>query len=133
MAKFCSRCGKKLEEGAVCDCAPVTKEVKTRDAVETAKNSLFDCLNIFKKIFTKPFDAIKTFVVENKFIAGIIFEILHFDARARASATSSNLNVGTGGSPNLSHSSSRISEWSLSQSMSVSFLYISILCEETEI
>jgi len=76
MAKFCSRCGKKLEEGAVCDCAPVTKEVKTGDAVETAKKSLFDCLNIFKKIFTKPFDAIKTFVVENKFIAGIIMVVL---------------------------------------------------------
>ena len=68
MAKFCSRCGKKLEDGMVCDCAPVVTEVADTDI----KESFLDCLGVLKGIFTKPFDTIKKFVTENKFITGII-------------------------------------------------------------
>lgn len=79
MAKFCTKCGKELEEGKTCECAnKVTSENKV---VSTTKNidikeSLMDCVNVFKKIFTKPFDAIKEFVAENKFIAGIIMIVV---------------------------------------------------------
>lgn len=67
MAKFCTKCGKKLEEGKVCECTVVSQTVDT-----SIKGSFVECLNVFKNIFTKPFDAIKSFVIENKFIAGII-------------------------------------------------------------
>ena len=75
MAKFCTKCGKKLEEGQVCDCSKNTK--KEEKVVETTtkvdiKESLMDCVDVFKKIFTKPMDAIKNFVCENKYVSGII-------------------------------------------------------------
>lgn len=78
MAKFCTKCGKKLEEGQVCNCSKAenkktTKKVVVEESTKIDfKESAMDCLNIFKKIFTKPVEAIKEFVVENKFIAGII-------------------------------------------------------------
>ena len=36
------------------------------------KESSLECLNVFKTIFTKPIDTIKDFVVDNKFVSGII-------------------------------------------------------------
>ncbi len=36
------------------------------------KQSSLDCLEVFKKIFTKPVDIINDFVKDNKFISGII-------------------------------------------------------------
>lgn len=79
MAKFCTKCGKKLEEGQVCDCSKNTK--KEEKVVETTtkvdmKESFMDCVDVFKKIFTKPMDAIKNFVCENKYIAGIIMIVV---------------------------------------------------------
>lgn len=81
MAKFCTKCGKPLEEGKKCTCEKSTKETKVVEAKTEStkvdiKESLMDCLNVFKKIFTKPVEAIKEFVVENKFIAGIIMIVL---------------------------------------------------------
>lgn len=78
MAKFCTKCGKELEEGKVCECS---NNVKSEKVVSTTSNidvkeSLMDCVNVFKKIFTKPFDAIKEFVTENKFVAGIIMIVV---------------------------------------------------------
>lgn len=78
MAKFCTKCGKKLEEGKACDCSK-TSTPKTVASTETKidiKESFMDCVNVFKKIFTKPLDAIKEFVCENKFVAGIIMVVL---------------------------------------------------------
>lgn len=78
MAKFCTKCGKPLEEGKVCSCS----QEETKTAVTTSnssvdiKESCMDCVNVFKKIFTKPMEAIKEFVCENKFIAGIIMIVL---------------------------------------------------------
>ena len=82
MAKFCTKCGKKLEEGQVCDCSKTVKQettVVTNTNANTGadiKESCMDCVNVFKNIFTKPFDAIKAFVCENKFVAGIIMIVL---------------------------------------------------------
>ena len=80
MAKFCTKCGKKLEEGQTCDC---TQNVSTTVSTNTTqsgsvdiKESLLDCLNVFKKIFTKPVEAVKEFVCDNKFIAGIIMTVI---------------------------------------------------------
>ena len=79
MAKFCTKCGKKLEEGKICDCVNNTKnEVKVVDSTTKIdiKESCMDCVNVFKNIFTKPFEAIKEFVSENKFVAGIIMVVV---------------------------------------------------------
>lgn len=78
MAKFCTKCGKKLEEGKTCDCSKTVKQetvVQSNTQVDF-KESCMDCLDVFKNIFTKPFDAIKKFVSENKFVAGIIMVVL---------------------------------------------------------
>lgn len=75
MAKFCTKCGKKLEEGMVCDCQNTNSNTNVTSNGSTnvdIKESFMDCVNAFKKVFTKPMDAIKEFVCDNKFIAGII-------------------------------------------------------------
>jgi hypothetical protein len=77
MAKFCTKCGSELVDGKCPNC----KEKKeTAEVVETQavdiKESFMDCLNIFKSIFTKPFETIKEFVTENKFVTGIIMIVL---------------------------------------------------------
>lgn len=80
MAKFCTKCGKKLEDGKTCDCQKnkkvEEKVVETTSTQIDIKESLMDCVNVFKKIFTKPVEAIKEFVCDNKFIAGIIMIVL---------------------------------------------------------
>jgi len=90
MAKFCSRCGRPLNEGEVCNCAPVVQQsapvAPQTVAVSAApaqaagsidiKGCLMDCVNIFKKIFTKPVEAIKEFVNDNNFVAGIIMIVV---------------------------------------------------------
>ncbi len=80
MAKFCTKCGKPLEEGQVCDCqatvdttatvAPTTASASTSsiDFKESGK----DCLEVLKGIFVKPVETIKNFVADNKLVAAII-------------------------------------------------------------
>lgn len=81
MSKFCTKCGKKLEEGEICSCATTTKNKvvesnKKQSTQIDVKESFMDCVNVFKKIFTKPMDAIKEFVCDNKFISGIIMVVV---------------------------------------------------------
>lgn len=84
MAKFCTKCGKPLEEGMTCDCqvnvveqqANVAVAPQSTDTKIDIKESLMDCVNVFKKVFTKPFEAIKEFVCDSKFIAGIIMIVV---------------------------------------------------------
>lgn len=81
MAKFCTKCGKQLEEGQVCDCQSSVIPSQTVSVTNTSskidvKESLMDCVNVFKKVFTKPVEAIKEFVCDNKFIAGIIMIVV---------------------------------------------------------
>jgi membrane protein len=75
MAKFCTKCGKKLEDGKPCDCCK--KEVK-KEVVESKTNS-FDfneCVNSYiemvKGIFVKPIDTIKKFATSSNFVLGLI-------------------------------------------------------------
>jgi hypothetical protein len=81
MAKFCTKCGSELVDSKCPKCAD-TKTVKStkNEVVETTtvdvKQSFMDCLNVFKNIFTKPFEAIKDFVMENKYISGIIMIVV---------------------------------------------------------
>ena len=76
MAKFCTKCGKKLEDGKPCDCCK--KEVKKEVVVESKTNG-FDfneCVNsyieIVKGVFVKPIDTIKKFATSSNFVLGLI-------------------------------------------------------------
>ena len=79
MAKFCTKCGRPLKEGEVSECANTQEKVEvskpTTNSVDI-KESFMDCLNVFKNILTKPFEAMKEFVTENKYISGIIMIIV---------------------------------------------------------
>lgn len=94
MAKFCTKCGKRLEEGQVCDCGVnnstpsnfVTQQ--TSVASQTVSNTsvsnsidfnrgLNDYINIVKGIFVKPADTIKTYAQSNKGLLGIIAMIIN--------------------------------------------------------
>jgi len=75
MAKFCTKCGKKLEEGQVCDCNSATKEA----VVATTTSNGFDFnetlnsyIDMLKGIFVKPVDTIKKYATSNNFILGLI-------------------------------------------------------------
>lgn len=77
MAKFCTKCGKELVDGKACSCSSKKEDTVVATTNEfNLKESCMDCVNIFKNIFTKPFDAIKEFVCEHKYIAGIILIVL---------------------------------------------------------
>ena len=58
MAKFCTNCGKKLEEGKVCDC--------TKKEVVSNGNLFQECLEIAKNFFKKPIDTLEENVNESK-------------------------------------------------------------------
>ena len=77
MAKFCTKCGSEMVDGKCPKCKDVKKEVvvATTESVDV-KQSFMDCLEVLKGIFTKPFDVIKKFVVENKFVSGIIMVVM---------------------------------------------------------
>lgn len=75
MAKFCTKCGKETVDGVCPDCKEVKTEVVATESVDI-KQSFMDCLEVVKGIFTKPFDTIKSFVADNKFVTGIILIIL---------------------------------------------------------
>ncbi len=79
MAKFCTKCGKKLEEGEVCNCSANT--VKTSTTASSGNvdiNQGFnDYVNIIKGIFTHPSDTIKEYAKGNKFLLGIIAIVIN--------------------------------------------------------
>ena len=77
MAKFCTKCGSEMVDEKCPKCKDVKKEVvvTTTEAIDV-KQSFMDCLEVLKGIFTKPFDVIKKFVVENKFVSGIIMVVM---------------------------------------------------------
>lgn len=76
MAKFCTRCGKSLEEGAVCSCVQTVSNqatTQTSHAGAVDFNGLLnDYISIIKGIFVKPADTIKEFAKSSKFLLGII-------------------------------------------------------------
>lgn len=64
MAKFCTNCGKKLEEGQTCEC--------TRVSVASNGNLFNECLEIAKNFFKKPIDTLKENVEESKLYHALI-------------------------------------------------------------
>ena len=78
MAKFCTKCGKKLEEGEVCTCSQNTVKTNTTAAGSIDVNQGFnDYLNIIKGIFTRPSDTIKEYAKGDKFLLGIIAIVIN--------------------------------------------------------
>ncbi len=83
MAKFCTKCGKPLEDGKTCDCEFTKKEesskagvVQTTSGVDINRyiNSYID---IVKGIFTKPVDTMKKYIEGEQYILGIIAIVLN--------------------------------------------------------
>lgn len=81
MAKFCTKCGKKLEEGKTCNCEAQKEEpvVEKKEEKKEGTTSSFDIqscfdsyVEILKNIFTKPVTTIKKFATEENFILGLI-------------------------------------------------------------
>ncbi len=83
MAKFCTKCGKPLEDGKPCDC--INKTVVTEVGDVTLDNNVgFDIskyintyIEILKGIFIKPVDTIKRYATSNQFILAIIAIVLN--------------------------------------------------------
>lgn len=73
MAKFCTKCGKKLEDGQVCDCSKKEKvtEAKTKEAQDLS-NMANQTMEIAKGLFTHPIDTIRKYGREEHFVLGLI-------------------------------------------------------------
>lgn len=69
MAKFCSKCGKKLADGEKCTCSTVKEE----KVVETSNKGCFsDILPILKGIIFKPVSTVKEYSTENNLVIALI-------------------------------------------------------------
>lgn len=83
MAKFCTKCGKKLEEGQVCDCSQTAQSTNQSSSNTQAvgnidfNRGLNDYIDIIKGIFSKPADTIKTYSKSNKVLLGIVAMIIN--------------------------------------------------------
>lgn len=80
MAMFCTKCGKKLEEGQSCDCEKEKNVNNTPQKNNTNfdVNELFkDYLDIVKGLFTAPIDTIKKYTKTDKFVLGIIAMVIN--------------------------------------------------------
>ena len=72
MTKYCSKCGRLLEKGAKCDCQ-ASKKVARK---ETINSLIKEFLTIYKTIFTKPIDTIKTYTNKPNMIISSIQVVL---------------------------------------------------------
>ena len=72
MAKFCTKCGKKLEEGETCNCSSAQKTSAPAQASFDFNELLNDYVSVIKGIFTNPSDTIKEFAKSSKMVLGII-------------------------------------------------------------
>lgn len=71
MAKYCSNCGRKLEEGEVCDC----QEILTASSIDFGE-SVNKIINLIKGMFTSPVKTMKAFKEENNFSLACVFIII---------------------------------------------------------
>lgn len=71
MAKFCTKCGKPLEDGKKCSCTE-KKKVESNINIESLKEygNLF--FEVMKGIFKKPVDTIKKYSTKENFVFGCI-------------------------------------------------------------
>ena len=73
MAKFCTKCGKKLEEGKKCECK---KDSEVNINTEVLNDIVDNYIKVSKRIFVYPFDTIKDYSKRSKFNIGIIMIII---------------------------------------------------------
>lgn len=74
MAKFCTKCGKKIEDGSVCECNKTVAAVK-EETVSTGNNAneiINSLVDIVKGIFVKPIDTIKKYADDANMVLGFI-------------------------------------------------------------
>ena len=81
MAKFCTKCGKKLEEGQKCDCdkkEKVNAEVVEEKEVITINNDMLnDYVEVVKGMFTHPVDTMKEYSKRSKFNLALIMILIN--------------------------------------------------------
>ena len=71
MAKFCTRCGKPLEDGKPCSC--VNDVVENSNSTNIDINKGFnDFIGLIAGIFVKPADTIKKYSKKDKWLMGVI-------------------------------------------------------------
>lgn len=76
MAKFCTKCGKKLEDGKTCDCEKKEnkkiEEVEAEVVNEVTTDYVNEYIDALKGIFTKPVDTMKKYAKSSNFILSLI-------------------------------------------------------------
>ena len=76
MAKFCTKCGKKLEDGKPCDCEKKENKKVEEVEAEVVNEVTTDCVNEYiealKGIFTKPVDTMKKYAKSSNFVLSLI-------------------------------------------------------------
>lgn len=81
MAKYCTKCGKKLEEGQKCDCdkkEKVNTEVVEEKEVITINNDMLnDYVEVVKGMFTHPVDTMKEYSKRSKFNLALIMILIN--------------------------------------------------------
>ena len=81
MAKYCTKCGKKLEEGQKCDCdkkEKVNAEVVEEKEVITINNDMLnDYVEVVKGMFTHPVDTMKEYSKRSKFNLALIMILIN--------------------------------------------------------
>lgn len=65
MAKFCTNCGKKLNDGEVCDCTK-DNEIMNNEIVQKV-------ISVFKGMIYTPIDTMKDFIKKSNFVVGMVF------------------------------------------------------------
>lgn len=74
MAKFCTNCGKPLDESGICSCEKEKKEVSLN--TKTFKEYINKIMDIAKGLVKTPADTAKKYVSEKNFIEGSIMIVL---------------------------------------------------------
>lgn len=76
MAKFCTNCGRPLNEGEVCNCVANTVATASSKASFDAKDSMNVVMTLIKGLFTKPVEAIKEYINSDNTILSSILIVL---------------------------------------------------------
>ena len=69
MAKFCTKCGKPLEEGKACSCSNSVNNTETNIDLNRGFN---DFIGLIKGLFVRPADTIKKYSQADKWVMGVI-------------------------------------------------------------
>lgn len=72
MAKYCSKCGKLLENNEKCTCQKKPKKERNIERKIELKKYFDEFVEIYKTIFTKPIDTIKNYTNKPNMIVSIV-------------------------------------------------------------